>query len=130
MPEIIKVYREAAPKSRLIGIRYTDSDRENGSYAARWGEWFARNHFGLLEALEPVEGSYLGAMRMGLQGFEYWIGMLLPAGTTPPEGFDSADLPAGETGVVWLKGREDAELYACHDECLAARDHPEFCVNL
>ena len=41
MAEIVKCYKEHLPALRLIGKRYTDSDRIGiSSFGAKWGEWF------------------------------------------------------------------------------------------
>lgn len=38
MAEIINVYRQTIPAMRFIGKKYTDDDRINGSFSAKWEE--------------------------------------------------------------------------------------------
>ncbi len=113
--EIIKVYKEHLPALRLIGKRYTDSDRVDGNFGAKWGEWFENGWFDEIEKLGvlPENGdAYLGAMRNVDDSFEYWIGMFFPAGTPVPEGYDFADIPEGDIAVCWVYGNKDnGELY-------------------
>ena len=44
MAEIVKCYKEHLPALRLIGKRYTDSDRIGGS-RCKMGEWFQNGWF-------------------------------------------------------------------------------------
>ena len=66
MFEIKKVYRQTIPATRFIRKKYSDSDRENGSFAHKWQEWFAKGHFATLEKLLPQgaffedSGAYIG----------------------------------------------------------------------
>jgi hypothetical protein len=125
MVEIVKVYKERYPALRLIGKRYTNSDRGPAGYAHKWGEWHQQGYFADLEKLgsAPEHGdAYVGCMRC-LDEFEYWIGMFFPAGTPVPEGFSHEDIPAGEVGICWIYGREDnGEIYGqqAHDKCVAS----------
>lgn len=124
MAEIIKVYRESFPSLRLIGKRYTDSDRVGGSFGSKWGEWFEKGYFSKLEELGDLpenEGAYLGCMRC-VNEFEYWIGMFFSEGTSVPEGFMSIDIPMGDIGTCWIYGREDnGELFGLeiHNQCMS-----------
>lgn len=124
--EIVKTYRESMPALRLIGRMYTDADRnEFGSFGHLWGEWFSQSRFGTLEALGPVEDSYLGAMIVYNGVFEYWIGMFFPENTAVPEGYQYADFPATDYGVCWLYGKEDTgELFGmdAHESALGAME--------
>jgi len=115
--KIIKTFREDIPEARFIGKKYTEADRTNGSFGRFWGEWFQKGWFQPLEALSPqkadtaFDGSYYGWMR-GYSAFEYWIGMLFPANTPVPEGYDFIDMPASSYGICWLYGNENTgELY-------------------
>jgi hypothetical protein len=123
--ELIKVYKERFPKLRLIGKCYTESDRANGGFSGKWGEWFANGWFEELEklgVLPELGGDYLGAMRMIDDKFEYWIGMFFPPETAVPEGYVSADIPEGGVATGWVHGREDnGELYGGEpmDMCIA-----------
>jgi len=115
MIEVKKTYLESLPALRLIGIPYTDADKVNGSFGAKWGEWFSQGKFEQLEALGPLpenEGAYMGMMPMHEGTFEYWIGMLFPRNVHAPEGYKHVDIPAGDVAIVWIYGREDTgELY-------------------
>ncbi|MGI5898762.1 MAG: hypothetical protein ACOX8S_02440 [Christensenellales bacterium] len=124
MAEIIKTYCETIPALRFIGRRYTNADRQNGSFSHIWGQWFEAGWFEKLEKLNEAEGNendYIGFMRYK-QGepnsFEYWIGLFAAPGTQAPEGFDFIDLAKGSLGVCWIKGKDDAALYSMHDECV------------
>lgn len=125
MVEIVKVYKESLPSLRLIGKRYTDRDRgTEGSFSSKWGEWFEKGYFQVLEQLESLpenEGAYLGCMRC--QGeFQYWIGMFFPANTPVPDDYGYVDIPKGNIATCWIYGREDnGEIYGDkpHDMCLS-----------
>lgn len=114
--ELVKVYKEQLPALRLIGKLYTDKDRINGTFTSKWNEWFSNGWFEILEKLGPHEDACFGAMRMAQDAdgehFEYWICMLLPEGTTVPEGFDYVDIPQGNIAVGWICGSEsNGEIY-------------------
>ncbi len=113
--ELIKVYKEQMPSVRLIGKRYTESDRVDGSFGSKWGEWFGNDWFGKLENLGVTgenSDSYIGFMSCSNDVFEYWIGMFFPTGTEPPEGYSFMDIPAGDIATCWLYGNEEnGELY-------------------
>lgn len=124
MAEIIKTYKEKLPATTFIGKCYTDADRENGSFGAKWGEWFGNGWFETLEALpmpEGGDGSYLGLMTGGGgQDFHYWIGVFCEKGTKAPDGYQTVEFDEGEAAVCWIKGREDTgELFGMHDACMA-----------
>ncbi|MDD2481725.1 MAG: GyrI-like domain-containing protein [Lutispora sp.] len=125
MVEIIKVYRESLPSLRLIGKRYTDRDRDvNGGFGNKWGEWFEKGYFRALEELGslPENGdAYLGCMRC-VGEFEYWIGMFFPEETPVPDGYMYVDIPSGDLGTCWIRGREDnGEIYGQepHEMCIS-----------
>ncbi len=125
MITILKTLREPLPAARLIGKRYTDTDRDaHGTFSEKWGQWHTEGWFDLLERCGRVAcGDYLGAMRCTDRGFEYWIGLLMEEGTAAPEGFESVELPAGELAVCYLYGRDgSAELYGmdAHNACVKA----------
>ena len=122
MAEIIRAYREQMPVFRFIGRKYGEGDRINGSFGAKWGEWFSKGWFGELEKLsgQPEENwdAYIGLCHMGADGsFSYWIGMFLPPQTQVPEGYASLDFPAAELGVCWVRGTE-GEIYRREAECI------------
>jgi len=88
MATITKTYKESVPPLRFIGKKYLDSDRVNGTFGAKWGEWFQNGWFGTVE--KQFDGNltdvyengnaYIGLMRENSDGvFEYWIGILMPA---------------------------------------------------
>lgn len=122
--QIIKVYKEHLPSLRLIGKRYTDSDKVDGGFGAKWGEWFANGWFGEIEKLAvlPENGdTYLGVMRCVDNSLEYWIGMLFAAGTPAPDGYSFVDIAEGDIATCWVYGREDnGELYGLetHNACM------------
>jgi len=125
MPKIIKSYHQKVPASRFIGIQYGDSDRVNGGFGGKWGEWFANNRFGPLESQCTPEfindytdsGAYIGLMRWkDGEPFEYWIGMFLPVETAVPEGYSFRDFPAADLGVCWVKGIEST-VYCQEGKC-------------
>lgn len=125
MVEIIKVYKESLPSLRLIGKRYTDSDRnEYGSFSHKWGDWFEKGYFKALEELGGLTengDAFIGCMRCTGE-FEYWIGMFFPEDTPVPDGYMYADIPSGEIGTCWIYGREDnGEIYGLepHNMCLS-----------
>lgn len=116
MAEFVKLYRESIPAARLIGKRYTEDDKINGSYGPKWGEWFQKNWFAPLETLPLIEyeaaDAYIGAIHFLCGDFQYWIGMLCKPDTQPPEGYGCVDLAAGELAVGWVKGKENGgDLY-------------------
>lgn len=49
MVEIINVYRQSIPAMRFIGKKYGDSDRVDGGFGAKWGEWFGNGWFTAIE---------------------------------------------------------------------------------
>ena len=125
MAEIVKTYRQSVPATRFIGKKYGDDDRVNGSFGARWHDWFENGWLELLEKSYSGDlkehhedgGSYIGLMRDGPDGkFEYWIGIFFPEGTDVPDGFDCVDFPAGYLGVCWIYGAE-GEVYMKEGEC-------------
>lgn len=124
---ITKVYAERLPSLRLIGKRYSSSDRNGyGDYSHLWDEWFKRGRFEELENLpapEGIENGYIGLMGCSetMDDFEYWIGVFTEAGTSPPKGFEYADIPESIAGVCWVKGREDnGEIFgeSVHNMCV------------
>ncbi|NLV50392.1 MAG: GyrI-like domain-containing protein [Clostridiales bacterium] len=125
MSEIIKSYRQHIPTMRFIGKTYGDSDRVDGTFGAKWSEFFQNGWFQTLEKLsgaQPGEvfedaDAYLGLMRCKKgEPFEYRIGMLLPRGTEVPDGFDCVDFPESTLGVCWVYGKE-SEIYMQEEIC-------------
>lgn len=123
--KLVKVEKASFPAVRLIGRRYTEADRKDGTFSHKWGEWFARGLFSALEKLPLPEkdcfcdGSYIGAMRMLDGVFEYWIGMFFPPDAAVPEGYSHADLPENSLALFWIYGNEGSgELYGMSAERL------------
>lgn len=125
--EIIQVCKEHLPALRLIGRCYTNAERDaTGGFGSKWGEWFQNGWFDTLEKLGPLQGvenGYLGMMGCSEKesSFQYWIGMFFPENTPVPEGFEGVDIPEGDVGVCWIKGREDnGEIYGetPHNMCM------------
>jgi predicted transcriptional regulator YdeE len=113
--EITNCLKEHFPALRFIGKRYTDADRdEYGSFGWKWGEWSRDSLFKALMANDPpsdkVEDGALGLMTCKSPGntdFTYWIGLLFPARTDVPEGFQFIDLPESDVGVTWIRGKDE-----------------------
>ncbi len=123
--KITNLYHEHMPAIRFIGKRNTSADLNvDGLLLDKWNEWFQNGWFNLLSSLPGLPG-YEGAAHTGYhKGAEtsFWIGMMFPQDTQAPEGFDIADLPAGDMAVCWLCGyRETGELYtsAARNLCLS-----------
>ncbi|MCL1858014.1 MAG: GyrI-like domain-containing protein [Oscillospiraceae bacterium] len=124
---VVKVYRESLPKVKFIGKKYGDSDRINGSFGAKWGEWFSNGWFNILEKeidMLPKEcegGAYIGLMRVKNNIFEYWVGMFAAEGSPVPLGFAYIDIPAGDIATAWIHGSDDnGEIYGmdAHNACM------------
>lgn len=126
MAEIIKCYRQNLPALRLIGRKYDDRDRLDGSFGSRWGEWFQNGWFDILEKYADISktyedaNAYVGLMRLKeYEPFTYWIGMFLPEDTPVPEGFSFVDIPESDIGTCWICGKEQGDnIYGMHDECI------------
>ena len=108
--KIISTSRQPVPALRFIGKKYSDADRVDGLFSAKWDDWFENDWFSQLEALGPLDGwaDYMGLMGHEDGEFKYWIGMFLPADTPVPDGFGHMDYPACNLGVCRLHGREDS----------------------
>ena len=125
MPEIIKTYKQSVPAMRFIGKKYGDSDRVNGTFGAKWGEWFENSWFDVLTKQisgNPDDTCEDGGASIGLmrhkdgEPFQYWVGMFAPQDTDVPDGFEKVDFPKSEWGISWLYGKE-AELYMNEGKC-------------
>ncbi len=124
---IIKVFEEKHPQLRFIGKKYTNQDRIDGSFAAKWQEWFQKGYFNPLEALgetKQTDNGYLGFMKYSPSNpessFEYWIGVLFDPNTDVPNGYDFMDIPASRVGMCYIQGKESEGLYAMHEACIHA----------
>lgn len=124
MAEVTKVYKQSVPAMRFIGKKYSDEDRVNGGFGAKWEECF---EVGLFESIEKLVGegipgyeesdAYVGLMRWKEgEPFQYWIGMFVPENTPVPNGFDYVDFPKSELGVCWVYGYEQ-EVYGLEEQC-------------
>ncbi|MBE5776448.1 MAG: AraC family transcriptional regulator [Clostridiales bacterium] len=131
MAGIVKTYAQSAPSMRLVGRRYKNSDRQNGTFAHLWDQWFTQGLFEPLEKLSaPIPGyadqdAYLGFMQVDEDdpdAFSYWIGMFLRENTPVPDGYEYLDVPANKMHVAWIRGKADTgEVYACNEDvCLKA----------
>lgn len=127
--EIVRVSREHFPSLRFIGKCYTNHDRgADGGFGGQWQAWFQHGWFEQLESLGVLGGIETGSI--GLMGcserensFQYWIGYFFPEYTPVPEGFSSVDIPAGDVGLCWIRGRSDTgEIYGekPHKQCMEA----------
>ena len=128
MPEIIKVYKEVAPQSRFVGIRYGAQHKVDGSFAHLWRGWYEHSRFQPLMALMtpdwlarfPEADSVVGLMRhSSASPFEYWIGTFLPPDSPVPAGFDSIPVPGMELGVCLVRGQEP-DIYWQENACVEA----------
>ena len=123
MAEIIKVYKQSAGAMRFIGKRYTDADRVNGMFGAKWDEWMKNGWLDTIRAgAGSVEGicadgdAPVGLMRVTEGEFEYWIGLFAPQDAAVPDGFQYVDFPVGNIGVCWVYGKEP-DIYMREGEC-------------
>lgn len=125
MYEIVKTYKQAIPAIRFIGIKYSNKDRINGSFGAKWEEWFETDRFNKLESFVTDDfmsvyedfNTYIGLMRWKEgEEFEYWIGKFLPEGTVVPEGYQYVDFSKANLGVCWLHGAVP-EVFGKEKEC-------------
>ena len=116
--ELLEIRRESHPAACLIGKRYHG--------APDWGQWWQNGWFETLEAIPaaPLGGdAYFGASRVVGGQAERWIGMLFPAGTKAPEGFEAAEMDARAYAVCVLRDCEGSSgFYATetHRMCLDA----------
>jgi len=127
MADIVKIIVEMQPKSKFIGKKYTDKDRnEFNSFSNQWQEWFANGYFKELEKLEGMESmsdDYIGFCKLTETGFEYWIGCFMGLDDETPEGYEDMIVEGGKVGVCYIYGKEDTgELYGIepHNKCLEA----------
>lgn len=121
MAEIKRFYRQSMPAMKLVGRRYSDEDRSNGTFGSKWGEWFQNDLFAPLKledgGSEPFEDcdAYIGLCRCKEgEPFQYWIGVFMPQDAAVPDGYDSVSLDAGEIAVCWVYGKEpDIYTHCC-----------------
>lgn len=88
------------PACRMIGIKVLNGGGENPVHAL-WEKCFGENTFKVLEAYAAVIDYWIGWMGEydpQTTRFTYIAGLLLPAGTPVPDGFDFRDLPACVVG--------------------------------
>lgn len=130
MSEIKRVYTQSLPAMKFVGRRYGENDRENGTFANKWEEWFANDLFSPLAQLggeeEPFEdcNAYYGLCRCKEgEPFEYWIGVFLPLDAPVPAGYDSLDFNAGEIAVFWICGKAPDIYFHC---CMERMDQEGF----
>lgn len=136
MAKIVKTYTETLPECRFMGICYGETDRQNGTFAHLWQQWFNEGRFQTLERAQgtksqnsiPEAGSYIALMRVGESiPFEYWIGMFFAPSTPEIDGYETLDFGTLPLGVCWVQGKEP-EIYqqcdACFDQLAAQGQHP------
>lgn len=113
---IKKVEIQTCSGALFIGKRYDG--------APNWGEWWANDWFSVLERQprHPFnEDAYLGAVRIRDGKPERWIGMLFPAETEAPEGFEAIEMEDTEFAVVYLSAKEGSDDFytmETHEMCL------------
>lgn len=126
--KIVNSCIEKFPRALFVGNRYTDEDRVDGAFGAKWGEWFSQNKFSVLENLPQLEengDAYIGAMRVLNGKFEYWIGMFMPENTVVPDGYEFITIESTNYAVFWLYGNEqNGEIFGLdnHNMCLGEMD--------
>ena len=137
MAGIIKTYKQNVGAMRFIGKKYGDGDRVNGTFGAKWCEWFENGWFSVIESQISVgmrdiyeDGdASIGLMRGGHgKLFEYWIGYFMPENTTVPEGFEHIDFPKGDLGVCWVYGKEE-EVFCLEEQCVEGLEKNGFVIN-
>ena len=124
MSEIIKAYKQSICAMRFIGKKYGDNDRVNGMFSVKWGEWFEKGWFSIIEkqnsgSIKEIyedDDAYIGLMREKHGEVEYWIGMFMPENAIIPEGFEYIDFAKSELGVCWVYGKE-GEVYSMESKC-------------
>lgn len=125
MVELVRSYAQNIPALRFIGKKYGDSDRVDGMFGARWGDWFQNGWFtvvervygGSMKDIYEDGDAHIGLMRhKDGEPFEYWIGVFMQEGATVPAGFSHVDFPASRLGVCWLYGKE-SEIYCNEPLC-------------
>jgi len=105
---ITRVDNEKASGLCFVGKRY-----KNGS---AWGEWWKNGWFDVLEKMPHLsavnDNGYIGLMRNGEEGFEYWIGMFFDEITDVPEGFEALEQGDRQFAVFHVYGNESkGEIY-------------------
>lgn len=107
------------PAVRMIGIKVLNGGGEN-PVPALWAKCFKENTFQVLEQHVPVVDYWIGWMgeySPETGKFTYIAGMLMPAGTLVPVGFDYRDLPTCLVGNGFINGDfANGDVYAhSHD---------------
>jgi len=125
MVEFIKTYKQNVGDVRFIGKKYGDSDRVDGMFGVKWGEWNSNGWFEIIEKQinensgDTFEdyGAPIGLMRdKHGEPFQYWIGKFVPVNTDVPEGFDYIDFPKSNFGICWIYGKEP-DIYMKEGKC-------------
>jgi len=126
MADIRKVYVQNTPPMRFIGVKYTNSDRVDGSFGAKWGQAWETGLFEKIEknisdkSFYEDSDAYIGFMKVGENvPFEYWIGMFAPENTAVPDGLSFIDFDELRLGVGWVYGNDSkGEIYGKEAEVL------------
>ena len=132
--KILEIKRESCPAARFIGKKYADGPN--------WDEWWQNGWFDQLETAPrlPFNGdAYLGGVRIVNGMPERWIGLLFPADTEVPAGFDYADLQPLDYAVCYLYDKEGSSQFytmETHNMCLDAmaaqglkRKEDDWCIE-
>ncbi|WP_058300835.1 AraC family transcriptional regulator [Gorillibacterium timonense] len=107
------------PAVRMIGRKVINGAGENpdNPVPALWAKCFEEQAFETLERCSPVVDYYVGWMGEydpETNTFTYLAGMLLPAGSEAPEGFDYRDLAPCLVGDGYINGSfANGEVF-CH----------------
>lgn len=135
MVNIIDTHLEQYPTVKLVGKRYTNSDRDAfGSYGAKWAQWHENNWFEPLlgGGLKDISDNFVGAMRCTAEGFEYWIGVLLAEDDPVPAQYQSAVIPEGTLAVSFLYGKDGSpDIFGmqAHEACVAQWRDRGWCLQ-
>lgn len=114
MPELVNIEFVEGDSMLIIG-KARKGEIGKSNFGAFWGECFAENLFGKLEAelgdniISPDYVAWMGDEQPN-GAFIYLVGIQCKAGTPVPEGCQSRLIPAGTRAVTWIKGVE-AEVY-------------------
>ena len=122
MAEIIKVYKQAVPAMRFIGINCGSGKHPD------WGKAWGSDVFGKIERASGGENkshslyedanAYIGLYYRNSETGKYdgWVGMFVPVGTEVPESLECMDFAEQNLGVCWIYGKKD-DVYDLISQC-------------
>lgn len=106
MPVLGNIEFIELPAVRMIGIHVLHGGGDNPVHAL-WDRCFSEGVFNVLERLSPVIAYWVGWMgdyNPETGRFSYIAGLLMPAGTAVPDGFDYRDLAPCIVGNGFING--------------------------